>query len=252
MTSSLPWKTALIVGASSGIGAALARQLGAAGVRVALVARRAAELNALANEINGAAGAPVARAYAHDVTCYDEVAGLFQQICRDGGGMDLVIYAAGVLPVFEDDEYDFAKDRQTVEVNVLGAMAWLNEAAHRFSVARAGTIVGIGSVAGDRGRRKFPSYSASKAALETYLEGLRNRLGRHGVAVVTVKPGTVRTPMTAHLAKQPLPIDADTAARHIIDAARRRRRLAYVPGKWLPIMAVVRAVPSPVFQKMNF
>lgn len=247
MTPTFPWKTAIIVGASSGIGSEIARQLAGGGVAVALVARRADELNELANEIG-----PLARVYVHDVTDYDAVPGLFQQICRDGNGLDLIVYAAGVMATFGETEYSFADDRRTVEVNVLGAMAWLNEAAHRFQVARTGTIVGIGSVAGDRGRRKFPSYSASKAALETYLEGLRNRVGRYGVSVVTIKPGPVKTPMTAHLEKQPLVIDAPTAARQILAASGRRARVAYVPGKWRPIMAVVRAVPSRVFQKTNF
>ena len=247
MTSSFPWQTAIIVGASSGIGRETAKQLAQGGCRVALVARRANELNELADEIG-----PLAHVYVHDVTDYDAVPGLFQQICRDLNGLDLIVYAAGVMTTFGETEFSFADDCRTVEVNVLGAMAWLNEASHRFQVARAGTIVGIGSVAGDRGRRKFPSYSASKAALETFLEGLRNRVGRYGVRVVTIKPGPVKTPMTAHLEKQPLVIDAPTAVRQILAAARRGAGVAYVPGKWRPIMAVVRAVPSRVFQKMNF
>lgn len=242
-----PWQRALIVGASSGIGAALARQLAAQGVRVALVARRAAELAAVAAECAGQA-----QTYPHDVTHYDEVPGLFQQICRDLGGLDLVIYAAGIYASIGADEYDFAKDRAIVEVNLIGAIAWLNEVAVRFTRAGAGTLVGISSVAGDRGRRGNPAYHAAKAGLTTYLEALRNRLGRHGVAVVTVKPGPVDTAMTQELAQKPLMISAEEAARGTLAAARRGATNAYVPAVWRPIMFAVRGLPSAIMRRLNF
>ena len=244
------WKQAIIVGASSGMGASVARQLAKQGCQVALVARRQGELHRLADEINEQ-GAGQARAYVHDVACHEEVPGLFQQICRDLGGLDLIVYAAGVMPRLTPEEYTFAKDRAMIEVNVLGAIAWLNEAAQRFGAARSGTIVGISSVAGDRGRRGQPVYCASKAALNTYLEGLRNRVGRFGVAVVTIKPGPVDTPMTEGLDKLPLLISADEAARQLLAAAGRGVHTAYVPGKWRPIMFVLRNIPSFLFKKMN-
>jgi decaprenylphospho-beta-D-erythro-pentofuranosid-2-ulose 2-reductase len=246
------FQRAIIVGASSGIGAELARQLAASGCHVALVARRADELNRLATEINTAsADTPLAFIYPHDVRCYGEAPALFQTVCRDLGGLDLIIYAAGVMPRLLPDEYDFAKDQAMIEVNVLGAIAWLNAAAERFQAAGSGTLVGISSVAGDRGRRGQPVYGASKAALDTYLEALCNRLGRFGVRVVTIKPGPVDTPMTQGLDKLPLLISAPAAARQILAAAARGTRLAYVPSKWRPIMAILRAIPSPIFQKLN-
>jgi short-subunit dehydrogenase len=249
------FQRAIIVGASSGMGEELTRQLAARGCRVALVARRADELTRLAAEINEAPSAhsdvPRALTYAHDVHCYGDVPALFQAICRDLGGLDLIIYAAGVMPQILPDEYDFEKDRAILEVNVLGAAAWLNEAAQRFQVAGEGTIVGISSVAGDRGRRGQPIYCASKAALNTYLESLRNRLGRYGVRVVTIKPGPVDTPMTRGLGKLPLLISAPDAARQILTAADRGKRITYIPWKWRPIMAIIRAIPSPLFQKLN-
>lgn len=244
---------AIIVGASSGIGAELARQLAARGCRVALLARRIEELSTLADEINRLQPGPETRAltFAHDVLCYEEVPELFQTVCRDLGGLDLFIYASGVMPPVLENEYNFEKDRRTIEVNVLGAIAWLNEAAQRFETAKEGTLVGISSVAGDRGRRGSPVYNTSKAALDTYLEAIRNRIGRFGVRVVTVKPGPVATPMTAGLGKMPLMIPADDAARQIIAAAERGVRLAYIPWPWRFIMAIIRAIPSPIFQRMN-
>ena len=235
------------------MGEAMARQLGAKGCKVALVARRETELARIANEINSGANSatPTALTYVHDVREYECVPALFQQITRDLGGLDAIIYAAGVMPPVGEDEYAFDKDRLTFETNVLGAMAWLNEAAQRFERAQAGTIVGISSVAGDRGRRGSPAYCASKAALNTFMESLRNRVGRAGVHVVTVKPGPVDTPMTKDVQKKPLLISADEAARTILAASQAGQRTVYVPGKWRPIMAVIRAVPSVVFQKLN-
>ena len=245
-------KHALIVGASSGIGEELARQLAREGCRVALVARRTEELERIAGEIEQQAGTGAALTYPHDVCQYADVPALFQQIALDLGGLDLVIYAAGVMPFIEPDEYDFNKDRQMIEVNVLGAIAWLNQAAQRFERAGSGVLVGISSVAGDRGRRGMPVYGASKACLDTYLEALRNRLGRHGATVITIKPGPVDTPMTRGLKKLPLLIPVDRAATLILAAIRRRKNLAYVPGIWRPIMFIVRHIPSAVFKKLNF
>ena len=152
-------KKAIVVGASSGIGAAIVTELAQRGYRVAALARREDKLNAVCDKLD------LARAYVHDVTDYDAVPALFHQITRDLDGLDLIVYVAGVQPTVSADEYSFEKDRQMIEVNLLGAMAWLNQAALRFSRAQTGYIVGISSVAGDRGRSAFPGYHTSKGAL---------------------------------------------------------------------------------------
>jgi decaprenylphospho-beta-D-erythro-pentofuranosid-2-ulose 2-reductase len=240
---------AIIVGASSGIGLALARALAADGAQVALVARRAAELDRAVAEI----GPERARAYPHDVTETEAVPALLQAIAHDLGGIDLVVYAAGILPEQPPDSYDTATDAQIIAINFTGAVAWLNAAAARFSRTRDGTIIGIGSVAGDRGRRGNPVYGATKAALASYLESLRNRLAVRGVTVVTAKPGYVATAMIAGT-KTPriLPvIPPEQAAREILAAARRGSVVAYVPPVWGTIMRVVRAIPSRLFRRVN-
>lgn len=249
----MKWQRAVVVGASSGIGAAIAMQLAATGCHVALIARREAELKHIADEIN-AAGSPLASVYIHDVREYETVPALMQQIARDMGGIDLIVYSSGIMPAIAPDEYSFDKDRQMIEVNLLGAIAWLNEAAQRFERAKAGTIIGISSVAGDRGRRGSPVYGTTKAALDTYLESLRNRLSRYGVQVVTVKPGPVATPMTADLDQKTLPllITADKAAAAILGGAGRGKTLIYVPWLWQPIFLIIRAIPSFLFRKLNF
>ncbi len=263
---SWPWKKAIIVGASSGIGAELARQLAAGGCQVALVARRAVELEAVAQNFRGStaddrrpttesdlpthtAQSQNSLIYPHDVTCYEEVPSLFQRICRDLGGLDLVVYSAGFLPRVGEDEYSFEKDRVALEVNLLGAVAWLDQAADRFGRAGAGTIVGISSVAGDRGRKGNPVYNASKAGLNTYLEALRMRLQPKGVTVLTAKPGFVATPMTEGLGKLPMVITAPEAARRILEAARDKRSVAYIPSRWRPIMFLIRNLPARLVPK---
>lgn len=244
-----PWRHALIVGASSGIGEAIARRLGGGGCRVALVARRRDALERLAGEL----GAGQALVFPHDVTHGTEVPGLLPEICRALGGLDLFVYAAGVMPPMAADEWNFAVDRDTIAVNLLGAMAWIDEVGPRFARAGAGTLVAVSSVAADRGRRQNPAYHASKAGLDAYLESVRNRLGRLGVRVVTVKPGPVDTPMTQSLDRRRLPflVSADEAARRILAAAARGPSVAYVPARWRPIMFVLRNIPSVVFRRLD-
>lgn len=247
------FRRAIVVGASSGIGEAFARRLAAEGAEVALVARREDELERVRADIAAAGGR--AKVYPHDVTDYDEAPLLFDRITGDLGGLDLLVYASGVLEKVPEHEYDFAKERRTFEVNLLGAAAWMNPAAAWMEAKRAGTILGVSSVAGERGRRNVVAYAASKAGLTTYLEGLRNRLHRYGVDVVTIKPGYVSTPMIADMAGHPpglAPISADECARRSLEIARRGPKSAFVPRRWGLVMFLVRHVPSFLFRKTNF
>lgn len=239
-----PYKHAIVVGASSGIGAELVAQLAASGCRVAAVARRMDRLEKLAEGSNGAV-----LPFRHDVAATDEVPALFQEITKQLGGLDLVVYAAGVMPEVGFHEFDFAKDRQMVAVNLLGAIAWLNQAAIRFENTKAGTIVGIGSVAGDRGRAGQPVYNATKAALATYLEALRNRLCRLGVKVVTIKPGPTNTEMTASLHLKGAMDPAEAAKRILAKSAKSGEH--YLKPVHRVIFYIVKRIPSPIFRKLK-
>jgi short-subunit dehydrogenase len=250
---------AIIVGASTGMGAALARQLVAKGYQVALIGRQTEKLEELANTLNAAAAAktvtPVAQLYAHDVRDGDAVPGLLEQIRRDmgrnGGELSVVVYAAGVMPPSEDGEWSFADERLMIETNVIGAMAWLNTSAAVMKRMGHGTLVGISSVAGDRGRKGNSAYMASKAALSTYLESLRYRLHGSGVRVVTVKPGFVATPMTAGMKlPKPLTISADQAAGAIARQCQKGKSVAYVPGYWRLIMLVIKSLPASLMVRL--
>jgi decaprenylphospho-beta-D-erythro-pentofuranosid-2-ulose 2-reductase len=243
---SVRFTKAIVVGASSGIGEAIARQLGKEGTQVALVARRAAELERLVSE-----QPERFKAFPHDVRQPDEAPELFERIVREMGGLDLLVYASGVMAKVAEGEYAFDKDREMIEVNLVGAMAWMNLAAARFEAARAGTILGISSIAGERGRRGNPAYTTSKAAMSAYLEALRNRCSRYGVNVATAKPGFVNTPMTAGM-KLPSAISAEEAARQCLAIARKGNSASgFVPPRWGLVATVIRAIPSVVFRRLN-
>lgn len=243
-----PQRRAIVIGASSGLGAALVRGLAARGYRVAAVARREAALAALRDSLPAGAVSP----YVHDVTETAQVPLLFDQITRDLGGLDLIIYAAAVQPPVAPQEYDFAKDEAMLRTNLLGAVAWLNQAALRFERARGGQIVGISSIAGDRGRVGSPVYNTSKAGLDTYLEALRNRLARHGVSVTTIKPGFIDTELLKNAARTFWVVSPEAAAAMTLDAIDRRRQVAYVPPRWRLVSLAVRAMPSFLFRRLNF
>jgi len=249
-----PRARAIVVGASSGIGAALARRLAREGYNVALLARRADQLKSVCDQINTACGEMRAVAYVHDVKDYDSVEALLQRITTDLGGLDLFVYNTGIQHVISVDEFNFAADRAMLEVNTLGALAWLNPVAAMFHGLKAGQIVGISSVAGDRGRVGAPAYNTSKAALTTYLEALRNRLTRRGVNVLTVKPGFVDTDiLKAAGAKRTFwLISPDQAADGIWMAIKHRKQTIYVPGQWALLMLVIQHIPSIIFRRLSF
>lgn len=249
---SLRFQRAIVVGASSGIGAAIARQLAADGAAVALLGRREHELREVAHAIERA-GRGRAIVTVHDVTDFDSVAPTFDRLLAELGGLDVLVYAAGVMGSVAESEYDAATDRATMMVNVLGAMAWGAPVAAHFEAQRAGTMVALSSIAGERGRRPFPAYSTSKAALTAYFEALRNRVSRYGVNVVTVKSGYVDTAMTQGVKGLFWLISADDAARRILAIARRGGSpSAFVPARWALVAFVVRNVPSAVFRRLNF
>jgi decaprenylphospho-beta-D-erythro-pentofuranosid-2-ulose 2-reductase len=237
----MKFRHAIVIGASSGIGAELVRQLAASGCKVAAVARRQDRLEALASDCG-------ALPFVHDVRNTEEVSELFQRITQTMGGFDLMIYAAGIMPSVGEQEYDFEKDRETMMVNVLGAMVWIDQAAIRFEGTRKGSIVAIGSVAGDRGRAGQPAYNASKAALTTFMEALRNRLASKGVRVVTIKPGPTATEMTSHLRSRMM--DPADVAKKILAVSDKTGEHYVKFAHWVAF-AIIRNIPSAIFRKLK-
>jgi NAD(P)-dependent dehydrogenase (short-subunit alcohol dehydrogenase family) len=229
------------------------RRLAAEGYRVAALARRTEKLEELAAACAddcARTGGEVLVAQ-HDVLDTDDVAELFERLVRDLGGLDLFVYASGIMPAVELDEYDTAKDLEQIAINLEGCVAWGNAAARLFQTQRTGTIVGVSSIAGDRGRKGNPVYCTTKAAMATYLEALRNRLSEVGVHVCTIKPGFIDTPMTEGLEGLFWLISADEAARQILSAARNRVNTRYVPARWWLVGTIIKLIPSFLFRKLN-
>ncbi len=249
-----PRRRGIIVGASDGLGAALARRLAREGYSLGLVARRKDRLDALCNELNQDVDGSCALAYVHDVTEFQKTPDLLRRIVADLGGLDVFVFVAGVnYPPGGMDKYNFGNDRLMIETNLIGAMAWLSPVAEMFHSAKSGQIVGIGSVAGDRGRVGNPGYNTSKAGLHTYLEALRNRLTRHGVNVLTVKPGFMKTEMVkAAQGGTPFLISPEKAADDIWKAMKSRRQSIYTPGLWRWIMLAIQHTPSFIFRRLSF
>lgn len=207
----------------------------------------------LCDAVNARAnGTGVAHPYTHSVTDFHEIPGLFQAITRDLGGLDLIVYVAAIQPSTRLDEYDFDKDLAMVKTNLLGAIAWLNQAAVRFERAKAGHIVAISSIAGDRGRITSPVYCTTKAAVNTYMEALRNRLSRRGVTVTTIKPGFVDTVLLENAANTFWVVSPAEAARQIVRAIEKKRQSAYVPGRWRMVGLIIRHIPSFIFRRLSF
>jgi short-subunit dehydrogenase len=247
-----PRRRAIIVGSAKGLGSALAHRLAREGYLLGLIDRNGELLNTICSEINQAAGKDQAWAYAHDVTDTDEVPALLQQIMTELGGLDLFIYDAGILLPTTPTTYEFDKDRRMMAVNALGAMAWFDVVAPVFQALHSGQIVGISSVAADRGRVGNPGYNASKAALATYLEALRNRLTRFGVHVLTVKPGFMDTEMLKSSPRTFWVVSPEQAAGDIWEALGHRRQTIYTLGRWQWIMCIIKHIPSVIFRRLSF
>ena len=239
----------LIIGASSGMGSELALRYAEAGHPVAIVARRPDELEKVRTQVEFKGVS--AFAYPHDVRAYGAIPELFKKILADLGSLETMVYAAGILPRTEIDEFSADKDVPVVEVNLTGAVAWLDEAARYFQAQGKGRICGISSIAGDRGRRAFPAYHAAKAGLTTFLEALDNRLWSKGVQVTTIKPGFIDTDMTKGMAGLFWLIRAEEASRIIKKHVDKGRRVAYVPWRWGLVALVIKTIPASIFRRLK-
>ena len=167
------------------------------------------------------------------------------------GGLDLYVNSAGGAWHEPLTHLTRAAWENTMATNVAASVYACREAGRLFARQRRGAIVVLSSVAGDRGRIANYVYGAAKAALSTYLQGLRARLWRAGVAVVTVKPGPVDTAMTFGLDRLPLLVPPHVVAEACLKAARRGTEIVYVPGPWRLIMAIIRHIPERIFKRLK-
>ena len=238
----------LIVGATSAIAADVARAYAARGARLHLLARSAAKLQALLESLGGA---EVTSALA-DFDDLAQVERLVADAAHVLGGFDVVLIAHGALGDQLRSEQSFAEAEAIFRTNLLSVVAFLVPLANVLEAQRAGVVGVITSVAGERGRPRNYTYGAAKGALNVYLQGLRSRLFRANVHVVTLKLGPVDTPMTVGHPKTALFAQPSTVAVSIVRALEAGVPEAYVPSFWGAIMPIVRNTPERVFQLLPF
>lgn len=241
-------KRILVLGATSGIAEATCRLWAARGDRLFLVARNAERLNVVAADmrVRGAAYVDTAVVDLDDATKHPE---LLAHAVNSLSGLDVAFIALGVLGDARESERNFAEAHRILQTNfvtVVSLLTWLgNYCAQRHH----GTLAVLSSVAGDRGRKSNYVYGSSKAGLTAFVAGLRNRIDREGVRVLTIKPGPVRTAMTA--AMKGSFADVEDVAATLVKVIDKGADVVYVPGKWRIIMAVIRSIPESIFKKLN-
>jgi short-subunit dehydrogenase len=243
MARRLGGRTAVVTGSSSGIGAALARRLAAEGCRVGLIARRAERLAALADEIREAGG--VAAIAGADVGDREQVLAAVAALRHELGPIDLMVANAGVGMPTRLDPPNTADVEEMFRVNILGVVYSIDAVLPEMLARGRGHIAAVSSLAGFVGLPGESGYCASKAAVNTYLDGLRIHLRGRGVRVTTLCPGFVKTPMTAvndfHM---PWLLDADDAARRMVRALGRGRRVYRFPWQMSLLIRLTRWLPD--------
>lgn len=244
-------KRVVVVGATDGLGMALAAEYASRGAWLCLVGRAAGKLEAVRAELSRRYPDATVTSVLCDLREQSRLAPAFEEAIASIGHCDLFLYNAGVMYDGNGVTAEAAKDRETMKVNAVAAVELLGLAANYFREARRGQIAAISSIAGDRGRKRNPAYNASKAALTTYLEGIRNRLFPFGVTVSTVKPGFVGTKMTAGKAGLFWVAPPETAARIIADRLERGHEVFYVYRRWGLFGLALRHVPRFLFKRFG-
>lgn len=238
-----------IFGITSAIAEATARLFAARGDALFVVGRNCAMVDAIANDLRTRGASKVETACA-DLAATEAHERLFDAGSAALGGLDVVLIAHGVLPDQQACEASYQAFLDQFQVNALSTISLITVAANRFEAKRRGTIAVLSSVAGDRGRPTNFAYGTAKAAVSTFLDGQRARLYRSGVHVVTVKPGFVDTPMTAHLPKGRLWAQPEAVARATVLAIDHGKNNVYTPWFWRVIMFVIRHIPEPIFKRL--
>ncbi len=241
-------KKILVLGATSGIAEACVRLWAARGDALFLVARNEQRLNTVAADagVRGASYVGLAAADLNDTSAHPA---LLAHAAESLGGIEIAFLAFGVLGDAED--HSFAAAAPVLHTNLIAASSAVLWLAEYFVPRHAGTLAVLSSVAGDRGRKSNYVYGASKAGLSALVDGLRNRIDREGVRVMTIKPGPVRTAMTESMKGSAKFADVEKVAAMLVAAIDKGTDVVYVPGTWRVIMSVIRLIPESVFKKLN-
>jgi decaprenylphospho-beta-D-erythro-pentofuranosid-2-ulose 2-reductase len=245
-------KKVVVLGGTKGIGRAVARRLVARGDRVALLGRQAADLAASAADLGarGAGDAPVT--VVMDLSEPASFEAALDEATRVLGGLDTVVVTAGAFGTQDALEADAAARDRVLSINFTHTIQFCEAARTRLLAGGGGTLCVLGSVAGDRARKPVVLYGATKAGVAYYMNGLDARYRAAGLKAVLVKPGFVRTGMTAGLPEPPFAADPDDVAPAIVRAIDRGTPQIYVPAIWRLVMAVIRRLPRAAMRRLGF
>lgn len=242
----------LIIGATSAIAEASARLWATRGACLHLLGRNEQRLQAIADDLRVRGAGEVGLAVL-EVDDLDRHEAVIEQARAALGGLDVVLIAHGTLPDQDACRQSVPHSMREFATNGSSTIALMTVLANVLEGQGHGTLAVISSVAGDRGRASNAIYGAAKAAVNAYASALRQRLGRGGVNVLTIKPGFVDTPMTRHInGKGALWARPERIATGIVRAVERRRSVVYLPWFWWPIMAFIRVLPEFVFRRLKF
>ncbi|MFQ5828782.1 MAG: SDR family oxidoreductase [Candidatus Methylomirabilia bacterium] len=240
----------VIIGATSAIAHETAKRFAAESAWLFLVGRNQEKLAAVANDLR-VRGAGRVETFVLDLAELARHQELLAKATDALGGLDAVLIAHGSLPDQRACERSVAGTVAGFMTNCVSVISLVTLLANYFEEQRSGCIAVIASVAGDRGRQSNYVYGAAKGAVDVFLQGVRNRLSKAGVSVVTVKPGLVDTPMTASMRKTVLFASARNVGEGIHKAMVSGRDVVYLPWIWRWIMAIIRGIPETLFKRMS-
>jgi len=246
-----PRMNVVFLGATKGMGRALARKMAARGDRLFLLGRDQVDLEKSAADLaaDGARPAGVARADLGDRTSF---APALDAASAALGRIDVVVVTAGVFATQDALEHDTELLHDVLDIDFTATVLFCEAARKRLLEQGGGTLAVFSSVAGERGRKPVLLYGAAKAGLTRYLEGLDHKFRADGLRVVTVKPGFVKTGMTAGLKSPPFAGEPEDVAARILRAIDRGSPVVYAPAAWGPIMATIRTLPRFVMRRVGF
>jgi decaprenylphospho-beta-D-erythro-pentofuranosid-2-ulose 2-reductase len=243
-------KKILIIGATSAIAEATARIWSQRGDELFLVARNQERLNVLAKDLK-VRGSTEVDSYCMDANNFEEHLPMLDKAFGMLEKIDIVLIAHGTLSNQKECEQLVELTMQEIKTNALSVIALLTHLANRFEIQGRGTIAVISSVAGDRGRASNYVYGSAKAMVTAFTSGLRQRLCKSGVSVVTIKPGFVDTPMTAEFKKGLLWVKPEKVAKGIVVDCDKKNGEVYVPRFWRGVMALIKMIPSRIFNPLS-
>lgn len=245
-------KSILVLGATSSIARALADEMAKEGAHVHVAGRNIEEIERIANDISVRYQVS-SSAHAFQASDFQSHKNILPAVESQNGkhGLDGLVLAFGELGDQVEAQTEFEQAKSIIDSNYTGAVSILTHAANYFEKQGHGFIIGIASVAGDRGRQSNYIYGSAKGALALFLQGLRNRLSKSGVQVLTVKPGFVDTKMTYGRSGMFLVASPESVAQAIIKALKANKQVIYVPWFWQWIMLIIKTIPEQIFMKMK-